>query len=150
MQGMGPGMKFLKILLFLLVLMLPRYSNAEYTAKDCIGCHPLDLKKAYVHPPVQEGDCLLCHSPEYGETGGHSMPSTEKIANLCLQCHETVLGTHLHGRDPGRTYVDAGTGKKITCVSCHDPHASDHDKMTVLDRRQKLCQRCHIKRMSEL
>lgn len=143
-------MRCVTIIPFLAVLALPRFANAEYTSKDCIGCHPLDLKKAYVHPPVKEGDCLLCHNAEYGETGGHSKLATDKIDPLCLQCHETVLGTHLHGRDPSRTYIDAVTGKKITCVSCHNPHASDHDKMTLLDRRQKLCQRCHIKGMSEL
>ena len=47
-------------------------------------------------------------------------------------------------------YVDAVTGKLINCVSCHNPHSADHERLTHEEERQKLCQRCHKKGQHEL
>jgi predicted CXXCH cytochrome family protein len=47
-------------------------------------------------------------------------------------------------------YVDAVTGRYIDCVSCHNPHSSDNEKLTIGERRKELCNRCHKRGQHEL
>jgi predicted CXXCH cytochrome family protein len=97
------------------------------------------------HPPAEEG-CTTCHVAHSGDQPKLLNANLEK---LCLQCHEKVPKTHLHGMGKS-PYVDAVTGQYINCVSCHDPHSSNHEKMTRGDRRKELCARCHKKGQHEL
>ena len=103
------------------------------------------MTKTYKHPPAEEG-CGTCHAPHSSDNANLLVMDIEK---LCLQCHEKVPKTHLHGM--GKTpYVDQKTGQYVNCVSCHDPHSSNNEKMTKGDRRRELCARCHKKGQHEL
>jgi predicted CXXCH cytochrome family protein len=112
----------------------------------CFDCHDKGMvEKKYQHPPAME-NCAICHVAHSGENGKLLNTDLEK---LCLQCHAKATETHLHGMGKS-PYVDAVTGQLINCVSCHNPHGSDFEKLTHADRKQKLCQRCHKRGQHEL
>jgi predicted CXXCH cytochrome family protein len=47
-----------------------------------------------------------------------------------------------HAEKRGPFLYEHAAGRE-SCVSCHDPHGSNHDRMLVA-RPPMLCQRCHI------
>ncbi|MEI6779342.1 MAG: cytochrome c3 family protein [Verrucomicrobiota bacterium] len=84
----------------------------------CLGCHDKLIGNAkYVHAPVSDGRCDLCHQ-------SHDSPErfllTRKAQVLCLDCHALVQMAKL--RDHA-TLPDAG------CTSCHDPHRSERKSL---------------------
>ncbi len=98
-------------------------------------CH-LDLTQyTFLHNPVKEGDCDMCH----GELSGHNQnPAAFKfeeindIGELCYSCHDNFdIRPFMHGP------VAAGD-----CTSCHSPHGSSN-KYQLLDHGSELCFTCH-------
>ncbi|TAL15662.1 hypothetical protein EPN96_11840 [bacterium] len=94
-------------------------------AKNCGECHEA------------EGSCRDCHK-SYG-TGKHGkpdfakkcsschkagMPSSEETVKLCAGCHEKYsLSKHPKLRHPVTSKNDPSRpGRRMDCVSCHDPH----------------------------
>lgn len=85
----------------------------------CYKCHA-DKRGPFIweHPPVEE-NCAICHDP-HGSRHGKLM--TEKIPNLCQDCHDW-------SRHPGTPYDNAtgiaGTspGNRFfarSCLNCHN------------------------------
>lgn len=121
----------------------------KVSAEVCYECHS-DLQdlvnSAQVkHAPFESGDCVSCH-----DVHSSSQPSllTAKVVTLCLYCHEQkyakdhpVLRHPVDGRrDP------LNPKKNFSCVSCHNPHASNHIKLfNRVSARMQLCQECHKK-----
>ncbi|GAB4141818.1 MAG: cytochrome c3 family protein [Planctomycetota bacterium] len=101
----------------------------------CATCHgPVkeSLGKPFVHGPVADGDCLLCHD-------AHSAPEAKLLQvepiGLCGKCH-----SELTNRMDEAESVHAPAS--FDCLQCHDAHAADHEfqlKKGVPD----LCLSCH-------
>lgn len=84
----------------------------------CFGCHDRSIfEKAYKHPPVAEGQCLMCHDV-------HSSDNEKLLLqpqpDLCYGCHgdERFKNNSIHPP------VQAGM-----CTNCHDPHSNNAPKM---------------------
>lgn len=107
------------------------FMHLPYEQKDCMSCHdkrsPGDLtmsepglcyschenfdnKYKYLHGPVSEGYCSLCHNPHMSET---AKLLSRKGQELCYFCHspEDILSLKTH------TEIE-----NSDCQSCHNPH----------------------------
>jgi DmsE family decaheme c-type cytochrome len=100
--------------------------KAEGVNQLCYQCHA-DKRGPFIyeHPPVEE-NCAICHDPHGSR---HAKLMTEKIPNLCQDCHDW-------SRHPGTPY-DAKNGISGTapsnrffgrsCLNCHgNIHGSAH------------------------
>jgi predicted CXXCH cytochrome family protein len=97
-------------------------------------------------------ECASCHNPH--TTKNERM--LEKLVNdLCAACHEKrSSGKHVLGSSGlGDNHPIAGKPdplrpeKKLTCASCHDPHASSPRApfAGIKDKPANLCLLCHKK-----
>jgi len=135
----------------------PKYAVPKRGASLCYECHAdmsvLMKKRKLLHGPVEAGMCEACHD-------SHGSPNESQlikpINELCLSCHghlrnqmhvvrtPTGGGHPLSGRpDPLRKT----SGRQMSCISCHNPHAGDVRYYFVNnpDDRMALCQLCHNK-----
>lgn len=135
----------------------PKHAVPKRGAALCYECHA-DMaaqikKKKFVHGPVEAGMCDVCHDPH----GSSNEAQLHKPINeLCLSCHGHISkqkhvvrasdggGHPLGGKaDPSKK----GTGRQMSCVSCHNPHGGDvrYFFANNSDNRMNLCQMCHNK-----
>ena len=100
---------------------------------DCISseCHSTMGKAAFVHGPVEGGDCVTCHAqPEEGRHRFDPVPAGE--TPICYDCHDAKnTGKFIHGP------VESGE-----CTACHDPHESPN-KFLLRKPGAELCWECH-------
>jgi predicted CXXCH cytochrome family protein len=112
----------------------------------CLSCHD-DMKakaSAFVqHKPFQEGRCAGCHDPHASDNPSFFLKGDGD--DLCRLCHdEDQMAGHKHpvGRAPKFTVkgmvLDAQGN--LTCRTCHDPHASDSERMSPIEGG---CGGCH-------
>jgi len=103
-------------------------------------CHATYKNLRHSHGPVVLGRCLVCHQPDedstpYKSGDNHTFELTAKDGHLCEKCHESqAADQHVHY--PIR---------RSRCVSCHDPHGSDHPAMMRRKRLADNCYECHEK-----
>jgi len=114
------------------------FSLAKPVPQLCYSCHDENNTMAHVHPPVQKGACLSCHTP-------HSTPESNLLvkypeSDLCLNCHKLESASKKYKHQP----VEKGQ-----CVKCHDPHQSDEPRMLQKSIPQ-LCVKCHTAQADEL
>ncbi|MEW6600789.1 MAG: cytochrome c3 family protein [Nitrospirota bacterium] len=132
----------------------PIYSVRKPDTKVCFGCH-IEQKaewerRKYFHGPYTTGSCTICHSPHASEN-----PSNlhKPIWDLCINCHtDKGSGSHIVAA-VGGLYFHPTRGKRdplrkdreLSCVSCHDPHASDSPRLWRLNVGSgfELCRKCH-------
>ncbi|HEY6871697.1 MAG TPA: cytochrome c3 family protein [Geobacteraceae bacterium] len=126
---------------------------------DKLGTPPLkNIKKElegkkYLHGPIQKGMCTPCHDPhgsdnfrmlkgsypaELYEQHKEGKDGKELTYELCLTCHdksmlrftETTIYTKFRNGKRNLHYVHVvGKRKGRTCRVCHEPHASDGEKL---------------------
>ena len=88
---------------------------------------------------MDDGRCTACHQPHEAQ-GSPLLARAE--GTLCESCHvDHSRFAHPMGSnvpDPSRP------GHSVTCVSCHDPHASEQDHLLLADPGRDLCVRCHV------
>lgn len=78
----------------------------------CYTCHEFSQKKKYIHGPLLQGGCLVCHDP-------HSSPYRSLLKSesdtFCFYCHDqaSIL------RNPAHKDTTS------ECTTCHDAHMSD-------------------------
>ena len=119
----------------------PAANGNEFSLTDalpglCEACHDAYDKKN-LHDPVEEGDCLTCHSP-------HSSPNLMLLKSateqeLCGECHDSEMW------DKAVLHTPLKGGK---CTSCHNPHQSENSALLV-DNPPKLCFECHKQQSEE-
>lgn len=121
--------------------------------KDNLGTPPLknirkDIAgKKYLHGPILKGDCKACHDPHGSNyfrmlRGGYPAelyaPYRDGLYDACLICHdknlprspETSTATGFRNGLRNLHYVHvANTSKGRTCRICHEPHASNGEKL---------------------
>lgn len=135
----------------------PKYSPKKRDQELCVECHadkPEEFKKKkFIHGPIAAGMCEICHDP-HGSP--YSANLRQPVNQLCLSCHgqidkqphvartTTGKGHPLSGRpDPSKS----GSGREMSCVSCHYPHGGNVRYFFLNDAqsRMELCQTCHNK-----
>lgn len=119
---------------------------------DKLGKPPLknikkDIEgKKYLHGPVQKGDCKACHDPHgsnYFRMLRGNYPAELYAAykpglyDACLNCHDknllrfadTTIYTKFRNGNRNLHFVHVNNRKGRTCRICHEPHASDGEKL---------------------
>lgn len=121
--------------------------------KDNLGNPPLrnikkDLAgKKHLHGPIEMGECKACHDPHGSDNfrmlrGSYPTdiyaPYKDGIYGICLSCHEknllrfadTTIYTNFRNGARNLHYVHVVINRKgRTCRVCHEPHASNGEKM---------------------
>ncbi|ABB33116.1 cytochrome C family protein [Geobacter metallireducens RCH3] len=135
----------------------PKYVVTKREAPLCNECHGDKAaefaKRKYIHGPIAGGMCEVCHdshgSANYGQLKA-------PINELCLSCHESIKKTpHVVRTTTGAGHPVSGakdpsapkTGREMSCISCHNPHAGDARYFFVNNSEDRLllCQMCHNK-----
>lgn len=132
----------------------PMYAVRKPDTKVCFGCH-IEQKeewegRKYFHGPYTTGSCSICHSPHASENPSNLLKPTW---DLCITCHtDKGSGRHIVAA-VGGTYFHPTRGKRdplkldreLSCISCHDPHASDSPRLWRLNVGSgfELCRKCH-------
>lgn len=135
----------------------PKHAAPKRGAPLCYECH-MDMgnqirKKKFIHGPIEAEMCETCHDPH----GSQNESQLRKPVNeICLSCHGHIRtqthivrttsgeGHPLTGRaDPSKK----GTGRQLSCISCHNPHGGDvrYYFTNNAEDRMILCQMCHNK-----
>ena len=122
-------------------------ANAACMVLFSAGCaetarHTTGRPKAGYSLPSIKKDCTICHLPANAPTTGQLK---KKLSDLCLDCHRDRVPPTDHKVDivprrevKGLPLFDG----KITCTTCHDPHANTHGSMLRMNATD-LCQACH-------
>jgi len=100
-------------------------------APDCLNCHKDRLLGSWVHAPVSEGKCNLCHDLD------NNFKVIEPSASVCLSCHKE-LNNKLESAKYRHGPTDSGF-----CTICHSPHKNTV-KTHLRDEVNNLCEQCHI------
>jgi len=102
-------------------------------AAMCDFCHigKTDSAGLHVHKPVQDGQCVSCHTPHGSENRNLLRGAT--TAATCLTCHESVIKDKPHVHPP----IASGD-----CLGCHKAHSSVLPRLLV-EQGRALCIRCH-------
>lgn len=113
---------------------------APPAAKDCLGCHDMDLAK-FASTKHGSMSCTDCHSSIT------RLPHADKPAAVnCATCHEDTVKAYaksVHGQAKQNGMVDAAT-----CASCHGPAhgilgASDPASKVAKKNLPDTCGACH-------
>lgn len=133
-------MKFIKVLLFLTVLIvtLGLLPFQAYSAEEnpCVTCHAKFKQKAKsVHAAIALG-CQTCHKTVEGKSHPGQKGSiilTQNMPGLCYTCHDEskFKGKSVHQPIPSGM-----------CTGCHDAHQSNYPKI-LLKNAPGLCYNCH-------
>jgi predicted CXXCH cytochrome family protein len=110
-----------------------KYQLRKYVGDLCVMCHAdfkTEMYRPAVHKPFQEGDCTNCHFPHSSDMRNFfvKLPGND----LCLTCHQEAIAGHLHpyGKPPTKELnVKLDKEGNLTCLSCHNPHASDSTQL---------------------
>ena len=129
----------------------PHFSKVDRLLEDkptalCLDCHPLEeaLARAYIHQPVIEGGCIVCHDPH---GSNYPMQVVADIPTLCNSCHQIIAkqkNNHPVNGHPVSGFKDPRDLQlQFSCVSCHNPHASDFENLLSEEEPMMLCIQCH-------
>lgn len=111
----------------------------------CSRCHASMERWTVTHHPVKNRGCVSCH-----EAHGTGKGLLDRPGNaLCSKCHGKIRsGRHIEAApnhpvagkpDPSRP------GRDLACISCHDPHGSESDRLLFAEDAQHSCRACHPK-----
>jgi predicted CXXCH cytochrome family protein len=135
----------------------PKHAVPKKGAALCYECHA-DMasqikKKKFVHGPIDAGMCDACHDPHGSQHEGQLL---KPINELCLSCHGQIRNQkHVvrttagegHPLSGKKDLSKKGSGRDMSCISCHLPHGGDVRYFFVNSNedRMTLCQMCHNK-----
>ncbi len=121
------------------------YAEKQVDAALCYECHADKQESIQSKPSVHAvaEECRTCHDVHGSQQDALVV---DQVNTVCSSCHPDVATTPhpvvehpLKGRpDPLRP------GKELSCVTCHNPHASDHPRLLTAPQFT-LCQQCHKK-----
>ena len=143
----------------------PHFSSSERLLNNkeidlCLTCHSeknaisskspkdiaIELKKTFLHGPVAQGQCSVCHDP-HGSKFDKLLKGTypesiyasydPEVYGLCFSCHDQELLTKESGKatdfrngSQNLHYLHAAIPRKgRTCRACHQPHSSNGPKL---------------------
>lgn len=135
----------------------PKHAVPKNGSGLCYECHadmPAQIKKmTFVHGPVEAGMCEACHDSHGSQ---YEAQLRLPINELCLSCHGHIKNQiHVVRTTSGGGHVVSGaldpakkgSGKEMSCISCHSPHGGmvRYFFVNKAEDRMLLCQMCHNK-----
>lgn len=115
------------------------------TPKKCLQCHEKEMARQlgsqYLHEPFGKELCTSCHvEPKTADKACDPKRRIYAVLSgslnkVCSNCHSTVKAS-MSKKFVHRPFK----GKR--CTDCHDPHASQFERLTILPT-QELCVTCH-------
>ena len=139
----------------------------------CAKCHPAQVKPV-LHGPYKNGQCLICHEPHASEFRAQIRAEVNLLCLECHAPKSTAVSTvDLFGQQSiSKAEFDAApkialdpslrfghprpshpvaevadplhAGEKMSCLSCHAPHASELPHLLVsAGGGQSVCDACH-------
>ena len=119
------------------VLTLPiRYAGEQV----CLDCHD-DIGEMKISSNHSGLSCEVCHAPAAGHADDPDtfLPPAPRQRGYCPLCHG-----YNPSRPSGFPQIDPVSHNPVqACVTCHDPHGSNNERMLV-SRAPIICQRCHV------
>lgn len=118
--------------------------NQESTL--CVNCHEMQevLQQPVIHQVIKDKGCTVCHSP-HGSGYPLQLPKTGN--DLCYVCHQAIAKQANNHPVQGHPVLIKGMNKRqrdrLSCISCHSPHASEFPKLLPEEEVVLLCTRCH-------
>ncbi|OPL10722.1 MAG: hypothetical protein AVO38_13760 [delta proteobacterium ML8_D] len=127
-------------------LCLTCHGEDDYSKSDALRNIKKELEgKAYIHGPIEENKCAVCHDPHGSDNFrllSGSYPATfyayyeKDTYEFCLKCHEKILlfpdtsiYTNFRNGKQNLHYLHVARRKGRTCRTCHEPHASNWPKL---------------------
>ncbi len=123
----------------------PKFLHLNAT-KLCVDCHDLGemLERPVVHPVLRKQGCTACHDPH---GSNHMVQLRQEIEPLCFSCHKRMreyANNHpVNGHPTSGRPDPRDPQRSLTCVSCHNPHGSDADKLLPEEDAMMVCLDCH-------
>lgn len=113
----------------------------------CASCHDMlsILSQPFVHGVLDAQGCIACHNPH---ASSHPLQLKNTGNALCLSCHDSIkrIGNN-HPVQGHPVSIKASTNRsrkdRLSCVSCHSPHATDYPNLLDEEDVMTLCSRCH-------
>ncbi|MCL4557505.1 MAG: cytochrome c3 family protein [Deltaproteobacteria bacterium] len=127
------------------------YMLAARGKELCYMCHEPKDKDKVVHPAIEKYGCTACHDP-HGTNNDFMLK--KPVNELCATCHKKQAdGYHVFTTPQNKPHPVSGVydmkelkGKPLTCISCHNPHSSNHPYMWYAgETKLDMCKRCHGK-----
>jgi predicted CXXCH cytochrome family protein len=92
-----------------------------------------------VHKPVQDGECLKCHSVHSSDSV--LLMKQPSIIELCGTCHDWQKHT---SHPMGEKYADTrNRNLMIDCLSCHRSHGTGYRYLMPFPTTTETCVQCH-------
>ncbi len=107
------------------------FTMADDLPALCYMCHDENTRK-HIHPPVEAGECVMCHSPH--SSSNPTLLLASPVADLCFECHDR---DEIMKHDVAHPPVSEGE-----CQYCHNPHQSDNRSL-LNEPIPNLCFECH-------
>lgn len=139
----------------------------------CMACHEVS-KEDVMHQPYQEHQCLVCHDPHSSNFVAHTREAANSLCFQCHlkrpikgdtltlaggiqvpskeveQAPKIELGASRQSGHPWVGHPVGGRpdpvhpGEKMSCLSCHQPHASTQDNLIIASKKgPNVCDKCH-------
>lgn len=129
-------------------LCLGCHSKDDHSKTNALRNIKKELEgKKYLHGPLEDNQCSLCHDP-HGATypklmrssypGEFYAPYRKGTYGFCFDCHEdqmlrnehTTKYTNFRNGDLNLHFLHVANQRKgRTCKACHEPHASNGEKL---------------------
>ncbi len=112
----------------------------------CLSCHEgmkEKMSRFVLHKPFGEGKCTGCHDPHASDNPHYFLKGEgEALCRLCHSAEQLARHKHPVGRPPKFTVKGMRLDRNgnLTCLSCHDPHATDNQWMAPVPGG---CSGCH-------
>lgn len=132
---------------------VPRFALSKKVGEECLYCHKKEREiwdeKRYHHMPVDAAQCVRCHNPH---SSSIKFFLKAKPWDICTSCHiDKRDGNHFINTYSRRDHPTKGKpdpsrpGQELQCISCHTPHASDTQSLTLSKTPLGICVKCHKK-----
>jgi predicted CXXCH cytochrome family protein len=126
--------------------------HGPYDKGQCVTCHDPHTSD-YPRQLRAEGNglCMACHAEQAGLEGNVSLFGTQTMDKASFDQipkivpNPGVKAGHPFAKHPIADITDPVRGGKISCLSCHEPHAGPYEKLIVKAKTNDgdICAACH-------
>lgn len=112
----------------------------------CVECHEAQymFERPIVHAVMKKEGCPACHDAHSSNFRFQLVAETNE---LCYKCHPLIKkqkNNHpINGHPVSRPKNPSKPDEPFSCVSCHNPHSTEYDKLLNEEDAMSVCISCH-------